>query len=121
VPVRDDQGVPQSSAVVLATAESGGELAMSQVYFNLPAADLEAVDALAEMRDGNRSEVLRQAVADYLYGTQEAVRADERRRILAVAERIKEPHRRPGTGEADYAVPLVLLLAELVPKAGSPS
>lgn len=42
---------------------------MPQVYFDLPAEDLEAVDAIADRRhDGNRSEVLRQAVADYLHG-----------------------------------------------------
>lgn len=42
---------------------------MPQVYFNLDAGDLEAVDFLAERYfDGNRSEVLREAVSEYLTG-----------------------------------------------------
>jgi len=42
---------------------------MPQVYFNLPADDLAAVDFLAERDfDGNRSGVLREAVAEYLTG-----------------------------------------------------
>jgi predicted transcriptional regulator len=42
---------------------------MTVVYFNLSDDDLQAVDALADMRfDGNRSEVLRQAALDYLHG-----------------------------------------------------
>lgn len=41
---------------------------MPQVYFNLPADDLEAVDCLAEREGVSRSEVLREAVAEYLHG-----------------------------------------------------
>ena len=42
---------------------------MPQVYFSLPAGDLEAVDYVAERDfDGNRSAVLREAVAEYLHG-----------------------------------------------------
>jgi metal-responsive CopG/Arc/MetJ family transcriptional regulator len=42
---------------------------MPQVYFSLPAEDLEIVDYLAERDfDGNRSGVLRDAVAEYLTG-----------------------------------------------------
>jgi metal-responsive CopG/Arc/MetJ family transcriptional regulator len=41
---------------------------MPQVYFNLPGDDLEAVDYLAEREGVSRSEVLREAVAEYLHG-----------------------------------------------------
>ena len=42
---------------------------MPQVYFSLPAEDLEAVDFLAERDfDGSRSAVLRDAAAEYLTG-----------------------------------------------------
>lgn len=45
---------------------------MPQVYFSLPAGDLEAVDHIAETRfDGNRSQVLREAVTEYLHGRTE--------------------------------------------------
>lgn len=47
---------------------------MAQVYFSLPAEDLEAVDYAAERDfDGNRSEVLRAAVTEYLTGRAEGV------------------------------------------------
>jgi metal-responsive CopG/Arc/MetJ family transcriptional regulator len=45
---------------------------MPQVYFSLPAEDLEAVDFIAERDfDGNRSEVLRAAIGEYLTGRTE--------------------------------------------------
>jgi len=50
---------------------------MTVVYFNLPADDLAAVDFLADRdEDGNRSEVLRHAVHDYLHREQSADRGD---------------------------------------------
>ena len=41
---------------------------MPQVYFSLPADDLEIVDYLAEREGVSRSEVLRDAVGEYLHG-----------------------------------------------------
>lgn len=51
---------------------------MPQVYVSLPAEDLEAVDCLAEREfDGNRSQVLREAVAEYLHGHAESAAAQD--------------------------------------------
>lgn len=44
---------------------------------------------------------------------EEEAAAAERARILKIAERVKEPHRQPGTGTPEYAVPLALLRAAL--------
>jgi hypothetical protein len=61
---------------------------VSTVYFNLAGDDLEAVDFLAEQEcDGNRSEILRRAVHEYLHCDNEAPSAvlrerDEAREVV---------------------------------------
>ena len=56
---------------------------MPQVYFTLPAGDLEAIDCLADQDfDGNRSEVLRDAVAEYLHGREPGRAAEGAREAL---------------------------------------
>jgi hypothetical protein len=56
-------------AMLLPARLRRGRRLMPQVYFGLPAEDLEIVDYLAERDfDGNRSGVLRAAVAEYLTG-----------------------------------------------------
>jgi hypothetical protein len=85
----------------------------------------DVIGAMREMSPDMFADAIREGtdklLADKLPAIEALARAAERRRILEICERIKEPHRQPGTGSLEYAVPLVLLRAELVPKAGSSS